>query len=125
MANSAPGSLDGNARPSQDHAQPPTRTAGTERRAARRTISVALLLIGVFTTVSGFWSLFLLRGSPIIPVHAAGGITFALLSVVHVRYNRNALRLYVRDLGWSPTALRLAIAAAISLILLVPVLRLV
>jgi hypothetical protein len=105
-----------------DH-RTPGPTAGTERRAARRAISVALLLIGVLTIVSGFWSLFL-RGTPVVPAHVVGGFVFGMLSLLHVRYNRNALRLYLRDLGWSPKVLRLLIAAAISLVLLVPILRL-
>lgn len=96
----------------------------TKRRAGRRTISVSLLLIGVFAMVSGFWSLFLPRGSFALPVHVAVGSVFGLLSLVHVRYNRNAVRLYLRDLGWSPALLKLLVAAAIALVLLVPVLRL-
>jgi hypothetical protein len=86
---------------------------------------VSLLLIGLFALVSGAWSLALPRGSFAIPVHVAAGSLFGLLSLIHVRYNRSAIRLYLRDLGWSPVALRLLIAAAaISLVLLVPVLRL-
>lgn len=103
----------------------PGRAVGTERRAGRRAISVSLLLIGVFAMVSGIWSLLLPRGSFALPVHVAAGCLFGLLSLVHVRYNRNAVRLYLRDLGWPPVALKLLIAAAISLVLLVPVLRLV
>lgn len=84
---------------------------------------MSLLLIGVFTSVSGFWSL--LPGPGLIVLaHVAGGSVFAALSLVHVRYNRNAVRLYLRDLGWSAAALRLSIAAVILLALLVPVLRL-
>ena len=101
------------------------RTAGAERRAGRRAISVSLLLIGVFAMVSGIWSLLLPRGSFALPSHVAAGSLFGLLSLLHVRYNRNAIGLYLRDLGWSPTVLRLLIAVAISLVLLVPVLRLI
>ena len=97
---------------------------GADRRAGRRAISVSLLLLGMFAMVSGFRCLFLPRGSLIVPVHVATGSLFGPLSLVHVRYNRNAVRLYLRDLGWSPVVLRLVIAAAISLVLLVPVLRL-
>lgn len=103
----------------------PPGCAAAERRAGRRAISVALLLIGAFALVSGFWSLFLPRGSLFVLAHVVGGSAFFVLSLVHVRYNRNALRLYLRDLGWSPAVLRLVIAAAISLILLAPVLRLI
>jgi hypothetical protein len=95
-----------------------------ERRAGRRATSVSLLLIGLFAVVSGFWGLVLPRGSFALPVHVAAGSLFGLLSLVHVRYNGNAVRLYLRDLGWSPVVLRLLIAAAISLVLLAPVLRL-
>ena len=112
-------------RPSRDRDQTSGRAVGTERRAARRAISVSLLLIGVFAMVSGFWGLLLPRGSFALPVHVAAGSLFGLLSLVHVRYNRNAIRLYLRDLGWSPAVLKLLVAAAISLVLLVPVLRLV
>lgn len=112
-------------RPSRDRDQTSGRAVGTERRAGRRAISVSLLLIGVIAMVSGFWGLLLPRGSFALPVHVAAGSLFGLLSLVHVRYNRNAVRLYLRDLGWSPKVLRLSIAAAISLVLLVPVLRLV
>jgi hypothetical protein len=75
--------------------------------------------------VSGAWSLALPRGSFAIPVHVAAGSLFGLLSLIHVRYNRSAIRLYLRDLGWSPALLKLLTAAAIALVLLVPVLRLV
>ena len=112
-------------RPSRDRDQTSGRAVGTERRAGRRAISVSLVLIGVIAMVSGFWGLLLPRGSFALPVHVAAGSLFGLLSLVHVRYNRNAVRLYLRDLGWSPKVLRLLIAAAISLVLLVPVLRLV
>jgi len=80
-------------------------------------------MIGVFTLVSGTWGLFLPAGSPAIPVHTAAACLFGLLSLGHVRYNRNAVRLYLRDLGWSPAVLRLVIAAGITLVLMVPVLR--
>jgi uncharacterized membrane-anchored protein len=103
----------------------PGRAVGTERRAGRRAISVSLLLVGVFALVSGVWSLFLPRGSFALPIHTAAGCLFGLLSLVHFRYNRNAVRLYLRDLGWSPAVLRFLLAAAISLVLLAPVLRLV
>ncbi len=99
--------------------------AGADRRAGRRAISVSLLLIGLFAMVSGIWSLLLPRGSFALPAHVAAGSLFGLLSLVHVRYNRNAVRLYLRDLGWSPAVLRFLIATAISLVLLAPVLRLV
>lgn len=111
-------------RPARDHGRTSGRAAGAERRAGRRAISVSLLLIGVFAVVSGVWSMALPRGSFALPMHVAAGSLFGLLSLVHVRYNRNAVRLYLRDLGWSPVVLRLLIAAAISLVLLVPVLRL-
>jgi len=103
----------------------PGHAVGAERRAGRRAISVSLLLVGVFAMVSGVWSLFLPRGSFALPIHTAAGCLFGLLSLVHVRYNRNAVRLYLRELGWSPAVLRLLIAAAISLVLLAPALRLV
>ena len=83
------------------------------------------MLIGVFAMMSGFWALFLPRGSFALPVHVAAGSVFGLLSLVHVRYNWNAVRLYLRDLGWSPALLKLLIAVAIASVLLVPVLRLV
>jgi len=86
---------------------------------------MSLLLIGAFAMASGIWSLLLPRGSFALPVHAAAGSLFGLLSLVHVRYNLNAVRLYLRDLGWSPVVLRFLIAAAISLVLLAPVLRLI
>ena len=93
------------------------------RRAARRGISVSLLLIGVVALVSGFWSLFLARGSFAVPLHTAAGIIFGVLALAHVRLNRNAVRLHVRDLGWSPGVLRLLVAAAISIVLLVSTLQ--
>jgi hypothetical protein len=113
----------GGARPSPDQNRTATRAAGAERRVGRRAISVSLLLIGVFALVSGIWSLMLGRGSFVVPVHVATGSFFGLLSVIHIRYNRNALRLYLRDLGWSPAVLRLAIVAAASLVLLLLVMR--
>jgi hypothetical protein len=124
MAISEPGSLDGNARPSRNHVRTPTRLARTERRAGRRAISVALLPIGILALVSGFWSLFLPPGSLCMLAHIVSGSLVGVLSLLHVRYNRNALRLYFHDLGWPPAVLRLGIAAAISLLLLVPVMRL-
>jgi hypothetical protein len=79
----------------------------------------------VFALVTGIWALLLPRGSWALPVHVVAGSLVGLLSVVHVRFNRNAIRLYLGDLGWSPSALRLLLAAAISLAVLVPLLRLV
>jgi hypothetical protein len=86
---------------------------------------VSLVLIGLFAMVSGFWGLFLPRGSFALPVHVAAGSVFGLLSLVHVRYNWNAVSLYLRDLGWSPALLKVLLAVAIAGVLLVPVLRLV
>ncbi len=103
----------------------PVRPVAAERRVVRRTVSVALLLIGVVAMVSGVWGLLLPRGSFALPVHVVAGSLFGLLSLAHVRLNRNAIRLYLGDLGWSPAALRLLLAAAISLAVLVPLLRLV
>jgi hypothetical protein len=115
----------GEARPSGDDDRTSGRAAATERRGGRRAISVSLLLIGLVAMVSGFWSLLLPRGSFALPAHVATGSLLGLLSLAHVRYNRNAVRRYLRDLGWSPAVLKLAIAAAISLVLLAPILRLV
>jgi hypothetical protein len=115
----------GGGRPFRDHDRTSGRAVGAERRAGRRAISVSLLLIGVFAMASGFWCMFLPRGSLVVPLHVATGSLLGLLSLVHVRYNRNAIRLYLRDLGWSPAVLKLLVAAAISLVLLVPVVRLV
>lgn len=115
----------GGARPSGNDDRTSGRAAATERRAGPRAISVSLLLIGLFAMVSGFWSLVLPRGSFALPVHVAAGSLLGLLSLVHVRYNRNAIRLYLRDLGWSPAVLKLLIVAAVALIVLAPVLRLV
>lgn len=111
-------------RPSRDRDRTSGHAVGTERRAGRRVISVSLLLIGVFAMVSGIWGLLLPRGSFALPAHVAAGSVFGLLSLAHVRYNLNAIRLYLRDLGWSPALLKLLIAAAIALVLLVPILRL-
>jgi hypothetical protein len=115
----------GGARPSGNDDRTSGRAGATERRTGRRAISVSLLLVGLFAMVSGSWSLVLPRGSFALPVHVATGSLLGLLSLAHVRYNRNAVRLYLSDLGWSPAVLELAIAAAIALVLLVPVLRLV
>ena len=60
-----------------------------------------------------------MRGSALATPLLRVSFLFGLLSLVHVRYNRNAIRLYLRDLGWSPAVLKLLIAAAISLVLLV------
>lgn len=126
MGITAPTPSDGGVvRPSRDRERPPGLSVASERRAGRRAISVSLLLIGLFAMVSGFWGLLLPRGSFALPVHVAAGSIFGLLSLLHVRYNRSAVRLYLRDLGWSPVVLRLVVAVAISLVLLVPVLRLV
>jgi hypothetical protein len=111
-------------RTSRDQDRAPGCAAAPARRAGRRAISVSLLLIGTFAMVSGSWSLLLPRGSLVVPVHVASGSLVGLLSLVHARYNRNAIRLYLRDLGWSPVMLRILIAAAISLVVLVPALRL-
>lgn len=97
--------------------------AATSRRAGRRAISVSLILIGLVALVSGIWSLFLARGSFAVPLHTAAGIIVGLLALAHLRLNRNAVRLYVRDLGWSPAVMRLLVAAAISLVLLVSTLQ--
>lgn len=101
------------------------RAVGAERRAGRRAVSVSLLTIGAFALVSGVWGLLLPRGSFALPVHTAAGILFGLVSLVHVRLNWNAVRLYLRDLGWPPAVLKLLIAVSIALVLVVPVLRLV
>ena len=85
---------------------------------------MSLLLIGVFAMASGFWAMLLPRGSFALPAHVAAGSVLGLLSLTHVRYNRNAIRLYLRDLGWPPAVLKLLIALAIALALLVPALRL-
>ena len=111
-------------RPSRDRGRAPGRAVGTERRAGRRAISMSLLLIGVFAMASGFWAMLLPRGSFALPAHVAAGSVLGLLSLTHVRYNRNAIRLYLRDLGWPPAVLKLLIALAIALALLVPALRL-
>ena len=85
---------------------------------------MSLLLIGIFAVVSGVWSLVLPRGSFALPLTWPPGPCSVCFRWSTSRYNRNAVRLYLRDLGWSPVVLRLLIAAAISLVLLVPVLRL-
>jgi multisubunit Na+/H+ antiporter MnhB subunit len=93
-----------------------------QRRAARRAITISVVLTGLFTVFSGFWNFFPPYDSEFSPGHAVGASVFGVLALAHAWLNRRPIRQYFRGLGWWWAVVGLGFAALIPL-LLVPVLR--
>lgn len=88
----------------------------------RRAISIAMVLVGLFTVISGLWNFFPPFNSRFSPGHAVGACIFSILGVVHLWLNRRQLLRHFRGLGWWWCLVGLGLAG-LGPLLLVPFLR--
>ena len=66
----------------------------------RRGISVAMVVFGVWTAVTGIWQVFPPFDTGVEPVHIIPAFCFGVLAVIHVVLNWKPLSRYFRGLGW-------------------------
>jgi hypothetical protein len=93
-----------------------------KRLIPRRAVSIALVLFGLFTAISGLWNFFPPLNAEFSPGHAVGACIFGILCIVHIWLNWKPLIRYLRGLGWWWILVGLGLAGLIPL-LIVPVLR--
>lgn len=66
----------------------------------RRAVSVALVVTGLFSAVTGVWNFFPPFSESFSPGHAIGASIFGALCVVHVWLNWKSILRYLKNLGW-------------------------
>ena len=88
----------------------------------RRVTGILLVIVGLFTAITGIWNFFPPFSSSFSPGHAVGACVFGVLAVIHVYLNWKAILRYFRGLGWwwLPVAASLI---AIVVIVIVPIIR--
>jgi hypothetical protein len=66
----------------------------------RRTVSIILVLTGLFTVITGIWNFFPPFSKSFSPGHAVVACVFGVICVVHAWLNWKAIRKYLQGLGW-------------------------
>lgn len=66
----------------------------------RKATSLALVVTGLLTLITGLWNFFPPFNDRFSPGHAYGACVFAALCLVHVWLNRGAVRKYLKRVGW-------------------------
>lgn len=66
----------------------------------RKVTSLALVITGLLTLVTGLWNFFSPYNGAFSPGHAYGASIFAALCLIHVWLNRGAVNRYLRRVGW-------------------------
>ncbi len=84
----------------------------------RRTISIILVITGLFTAVTGLWNFFPPFNSSFSPGHAVGASIFGIVCFIHTVLNLNSIIKYFKSLGWwwLAAAAGLAVTFAVALI---------
>ena len=66
----------------------------------RHAVSVALVVTGLFSAVTGIWNFFPPFSESFSPGHAIGACIFGILCVIHVWLNWKSVLRYFKRLGW-------------------------
>ena len=88
----------------------------------RRPISVALVVTGLFSVVTGAWNFFPPFSESFSPGHAIGASIFGALCVVHVYLNWKPILKYLKSLGWWWILVALGLIATI-MVVIIPLIR--
>ena len=88
----------------------------------RRTVSIILVLAGLFTAVTGIWNFFPPFNESFSPGHAIGGSLVGALCVVHLWFNRKPVAKYMKGLGWWWVLIALGLTATV-MVIVIPIVR--
>jgi hypothetical protein len=66
----------------------------------RRTVSIILVITGLFTIITGIWNFFPPFNESFSPGHAFGACIFSSLCIIHAWLNWKSIRSYLKGLGW-------------------------
>jgi len=88
----------------------------------RRVVSVALVVTGLFSAVTGIWNFIPPFSESFSPGHAVGSCIFGILCVIHIWLNWKSILRYLKTLGlwWILVAAGLI---ATVVIIIIPLLR--
>ena len=88
----------------------------------RRAVSVALVVTGLFSAVTGIWNFFPPFSKSFSPGHAIGASIFGALCIIHVWLNWKPIVRYLRDLGWWWLLVATGLIATI-MVVIIPIIR--
>ena len=66
----------------------------------RRGVSIAMVVFGLITMITGLWKLWPPFNDMFYPAHAVNAFTFAILLLTHIYLNWKQLLQYFKRLGW-------------------------
>ena len=88
----------------------------------RRAVTVALVVSGLFSVVTGIWNFFPPFSESFSPGHAIGASIFGGLCIIHVWLNWKSILRYFRTLGWWWLLVVLGLIATVMAVI-IPLLR--
>lgn len=66
----------------------------------RSTVSIILVITGLFTIITGIWNIFPPFNNSFSPGHAVGACIFSSLCIIHACLNWKSIWRYIKGLGW-------------------------
>ena len=84
----------------------------------RRAVSIALVVTGLFSAVTGIWNFFPPFSESFSPGHAIGACIFGALCVIHVWLNWKPIIKYLKALGWWWILVGIGLMATVMVIVL-------
>ena len=88
----------------------------------RRAVSIALVVSGLFSAVTGIWNFIPPFSESFSPGHAIGAAIFGILCVIHVWLNWKSILRYFKTLGWWWLPVALGLIATV-MVIVIPFLR--
>ena len=88
----------------------------------RRAISVSLVVVGLFSVVTGIWNFFPPFSESFSPGHAIGASIFGALCIIHVWLNWKPILKYLKALGWWWILVTLGLIATV-MVIVIPLVR--
>jgi hypothetical protein len=93
-----------------------------KKSAAKRVVSISLVLSGLFTASTGIWNFFPPFNESFSPGHAIGSSIFLAICAIHIWLNWKILVRYFEGLGWWWIVVLSGLLSVI-LIITIPILR--
>ena len=88
----------------------------------RRAVSVGLVVVGLFSIVTGIWNFVPPFSESFSPGHAIGASIFGALCIVHVWLNWKPILNYLKRLGWWWILVTLGLIANV-MVIVIPIIR--
>ena len=84
----------------------------------RRAVSVALVVTGLFSAVTGIWNFIPPFSESFSPGHAIGACIFGVLCVIHIWLNWKSILRYFKALKWWWIIVALGLIATVMVVVL-------